>query len=396
MDLKSDLPFWIVRNGLERNYPPLEQDVRCDALVIGGGVSGALLAHRLTRKGVDCVVVDRRHIAWGSTSASTALLQYEIDTPLRKLREQVGSSRAERAYWLGIESIGHLQKLAGRECGFAIRPSLQIAAKVADVRGLQKEQLERAKLGMPTTFLDRQELRAIGIHASGALRSTVAAEVDPYLLTHRLFRLASAAGARIFDRTTALHYENTRIGVTVATDRGSKIRCKAVFFASGYETSEILPKNIVTFQSTYAFVSEPVEDLTWWKDRTLIWSTGNPYLYMRTTNDHRILVGGEDDNILQAERRDRRIAKKTRTLARRFNSVFPKRMMEPAFGWAGVFGSTKDGLAYIGTHPAFPRAYFGLGYGGNGVTFSEIASRILTDLFLGKKNTDVNVFTFDR
>lgn len=395
MDLKSDLPFWIVRNGLQRTHPPLERNVRCDALVIGGGISGALLAHRLTRNGIDCVVVDRRHIAWGSTSASTALLQYEIDTPLHKLRAQVGPSRAERAYWLGIESIERLQKLAGTKCGFALRPSLQIAARIADVRGLQKEQIERAKAKLPATFLDRRELRTQGIQAAGALRSTVAAEVDPYLLTHRLFRLSANAGARIFDQTTALHYSTTKTGVIVVTDRGVKIRCKSVFFASGYETSEIFPKNIVTFQSTYAVVSEPV-DLSWWKDRTLIWSTGNPYLYLRTTRDNRILVGGEDDGILQAERRDKQVALKTRILTRRFSSIFPKRTMEPAFGWAGVFGTTKDGLAYIGTHPAFPRAYFGLGYGGNGITFSEIASRILTDLFLGKKNADANVFTFDR
>jgi glycine/D-amino acid oxidase-like deaminating enzyme len=94
MDLTSELPFWTVRNGLLGVYPPLESDIRCDTLVIGGGISGALLAHRLVTRDVDCVLIDRRDIGYGSTSASTALLQYEIDTPLHQLRQHVGNHAA--------------------------------------------------------------------------------------------------------------------------------------------------------------------------------------------------------------------------------------------------------------------------------------------------------------
>lgn len=159
---------------------------------------------------------------------------------------------------------------------------------------------------------------------------------------------------------------------------------------------EILPKKVVTFKSTYALISEPLDNLDGWKDRSLIWGTGDPYLYMRTTSDKRVLVGGEDDDVLEPEKRDRRIAGKTRQLLRRFHKIFPNIQIEPAFEWAGLFGSSKDGLAYIGAHPAFPHAYFALGFGGNGITFGEIASQVLTDLFLGRDNPDAQVFRFDR
>ncbi len=83
MDLTPDWPFWSVRGGLVATYPALEENLKCDALVVGGGISASLALHRLTMKGVDCILIDRRDIGYGSTSASTALLQYEIDTPLR-------------------------------------------------------------------------------------------------------------------------------------------------------------------------------------------------------------------------------------------------------------------------------------------------------------------------
>ncbi len=122
--------------------------------------------------------------------------------------------------------------------------------------------------------------------------------MDPYRFTHRLLHLAEGHGLRVFDRTMALGYKATRSQVTVETDRRAKIACKRVFFATGYETRDILPKKTVKLKSTYAFISEPLAALEWWKDRAVIWGTGDPYLYMRTTGDNRVIVGGEDDAVL--------------------------------------------------------------------------------------------------
>ena len=396
MNLTSELPFWTVKNGLISVYPPLDRDLRCEALIVGGGITGALLAHELVKKGVKSVLIDQRDIGHGSTSASTALLQYEIDTPLYKLRKLVAPAAADRAYLLGVEAIDQLRKLSGKDCGFALRPSLQIARTESDLAGLRKELAARRELKLPIAMLERGDLRKLGMDGAGALRSGVAAEVDPYRLTHHLLQRASKRGLEVFDRTAAHRYLHTRTGVTVHTDRGPKIRCRTLFFATGYETKDILSGKIVTIKSTYAFISEPFPSLDWWKNRSLIWGTGDVYSYMRTTSDKRVLVGGADDTVLNSARRDRQIAAKTAQLLRCFHDVFPAIQIEPAFGWAGGFGSTKDGLAYIGPHPGFPHAYFALGFGGNGITFSQIAARLLTDLFLGKKNPDEAVFRFQR
>ena len=85
MDLRSGYPFWLVQSGLVNTYPSLAADIRCEVAVIGGGITGALVAYHLVQAGIDTVVVDKRDIGWGSTSASTGLLQYEIDTPLHQL-----------------------------------------------------------------------------------------------------------------------------------------------------------------------------------------------------------------------------------------------------------------------------------------------------------------------
>jgi glycine/D-amino acid oxidase-like deaminating enzyme len=98
VDLVSPHPFWLTKNGLLHEYPSLQEDARCEVLVLGAGISCALIAHSLAKAGWNVLVVDKRDVAGGSTSASTALLQYEIDTHLIALTQQIGKRDAERAY----------------------------------------------------------------------------------------------------------------------------------------------------------------------------------------------------------------------------------------------------------------------------------------------------------
>eukprot|EP01035_Chromulina_nebulosa_P012723 gene12723-16950_t len=65
--------------------PALTADLACDALIVGGGITGALMAEQLTRQGLDTVVIDRELPGRGSTAASTSMLLWEID---RSLQEQ--------------------------------------------------------------------------------------------------------------------------------------------------------------------------------------------------------------------------------------------------------------------------------------------------------------------
>ncbi|MCA1812136.1 MAG: FAD-binding oxidoreductase [Halobacteriales archaeon] len=77
MDLRSPRPFWLTESASTQRFPRLDHDVEADVGVVGAGITGALVAHELAKRGHDVVVVDKRPIASGSTAASTALLLYE-------------------------------------------------------------------------------------------------------------------------------------------------------------------------------------------------------------------------------------------------------------------------------------------------------------------------------
>src|SRR5438874_11060052 len=98
MDLLSSRPFWPLRDGLPATFPPLAANTECDVAIVGGGISGAMIAFLLVEAGLDVVLLDRREVAHGSTAGNTGLLLYELDETLHRLARRFGRAAAERAY----------------------------------------------------------------------------------------------------------------------------------------------------------------------------------------------------------------------------------------------------------------------------------------------------------
>ena len=400
MDLKSGSPFSLFRHALGGAYPPLVQDTTCEVCVVGGGISGALSAFHLVEAGLDTVLVDKRDIGFGSTAASTGLLQNELDLPLHLLIGMLGEDAAVAVYRLcrkANKQIAQLAERLGNPCDFQPRRSLYLARKAQDVKSLENEFICRKKYGFPVELLTGQELtRRFSLARPGALLSAEAAQVDAFSLTHALLRAASKRGLRAFDRTTMTKQEERGKALILTTDRGSHIRCRALVLATGYEAKPFLKPSRVKLVSTFAIASEPLSRSDTKQLDYLLWETARPYLYLCPTADGRVLVGGEDEPFVSARMRSLLLPQKSRTLQKKFRALFPQIDFEVACSWAGTFGETIDTLPLIGACPQRPRTYFALGYGANGITFSQIAAGIVTDLILGKQNAASRLFGFDR
>ncbi len=398
MDLRSGIPFWLIKSGLVSVYPPLAGDARCDVAILGGGITGALLAERLAAAGSAVIVLDKRDIGQGSTCASTSLLQYALDVELAELAGQLGEERAVRCFRMGVEAIDELDELVRSlpdDCGFARRSTLYRATKRRHARRLKAEFELRQRHGFKVEWWDAQRLAATCFPGEGAIFSHGDGEVDAYRLTHAVLARAGVHGARIYDRTLVKQVEPAGDRVRLHTDRGV-VESREVVYCTGYESVEHLRRPVGRLRSTYALVTEPCGDVPGWPQRCLMWETSRPYLYLRTTPDGRIIIGGEDTPFASDHRQARLLARKTKALEGKLKQLFPELHLETAFAWAGVFGESDDGLPYIGSPPTMPHAWFALGYGGNGITFSTIAARVLADLILGRPSPDAELFRFDR
>lgn len=401
MKLKSNEPFWLIKNGLKHSYPSLRADISADVVIVGSGITGSLIAHRCVSEGYKTVLIDRREIANGSTAATTSMLQYEIDVPLYRLIEQIGEKGAVASYkacFDSIDTLGQVVKEVGSGCGFKKKDSLYFAAYKKDVAWLQQELEARTTHGFPVEWLSAEEIEEqFGMqHTFGGILSRQGASIDAFCLAHDILAFNHERGLDIYDKTDIESVDYRRGGVSVLTEYGYTIKAKKIIYCNGFESTEMIPERFVKLLSTYAMVSEVAEDdQTQLKD-TLFWNTASPYIYMRTTDDNRLLIGGEDEDFVSAVKRDALLRKKSLKLEKQLKKLFPEQDLRTDFVWAGTFGETKDGLPYIGTHRDFPGAYFVLGFGGNGITFSVIGMDMVADFLRGKQHGLSRYFKFGR
>ena len=399
MDLRSGISIWQGIGERPAEYPPLDGDRSCEVAIVGGGITGALLAYYLTREGVDTILLDKGSPGTGSTIASTGLLQYEADTPLCELIDKVGESGAVRSYQLGLSAIDELERIVAEiqdDCGFARRSSLYLAGSRWHVRRLKREYESRAAHGFDVAYLTPDDLSQIAsFQAAGAIRSEGNAQIDPFRFTQRLLQHVVKLGLRCFRDSAVSQFVPDSAGISLKTEHGN-VKARRAAVATGYAAHKQLRQDVGSLQYTYAAASAPLNSFEGWPDRCLIWEIARPYVYLRSTPDGRAVIGGGDTAFSTDHKRDGLVKKKVDQLTRRFEEMFPQIKFEPEFAWAGTFSQTKDGLAYIGESPELPHAYFALGYGGNGITFGAIAAKIITDLYLGRPNTDAAIFRFDR
>ncbi|MCD7937054.1 MAG: FAD-binding oxidoreductase [Tannerellaceae bacterium] len=401
MDLYSGLPWWIAKNSLYNYYNPLQSDYKTDVVIIGSGITGVLVAHELCNSGIKCIVIDKRSPCTGSTIASTALLQYEIDTPLTDLADKIGETAAVKAYQACLHSIPAIEEVfqsIAYDPDLTRVPSIFYASDRKGYSLIKKEHDLRVKHNLPAEFIEKKELqKRYGMNAPGALVNHVSAQIDAYsAATHLLRYQMHRHQLPVFTHTEVTACKEYGSHCDVITVNGHAISCYAVIIAAGFEAGKFLPQDIMKLTSTYAIISTPMDEKELWPEDALIWETATPYLYIRTDSRNRIIVGGEDEEFRNPVKRDKLLRDKVETLEKKFKKLFPLIPFQTDMAWCGTFSSTTDGLPFIGSWPGNDKLLYALGYGGNGITFSMIAAEMLRNKLNGIKDDREDIFGFER
>jgi glycine/D-amino acid oxidase-like deaminating enzyme len=377
----------------------LTRDISTDVLVIGMGVSGAMVAETLTAEGHSVVMIDRRGPIQGSTAATTALVQYEIDTPLTRLVRSIGRDPAERAWRrsrLAVANLAARIEELDIRCDLATRPSLYLSGNILAGSGLRSEAEARRAIGIDARYLTEGAVRErFGINRGGAILSPANLALDPRKLASGLMRVAIDRGARAYAPVEAVEFRRGVGCLRVETADGPVITAKHAVLATGYELTRIVPAEGHRIISTWAIATAPQKSHIW-PEAALIWEASDPYLYLRATADGRVICGGEDATLTDPDARDALIAEKSARLSEKLGALMPELDPTPEFAWAGFFGTSATGLPVIARLPEHPRVHAVLGSGGNGITFSRIASELIATELRGDRDVDAGLFQWTR
>jgi glycine/D-amino acid oxidase-like deaminating enzyme len=401
MRLRAGDPIWLVREASPK-YPRLSGMHNADVVIVGGGITGAGIAHVLAEAGIQVVLVEAGRVGRGSTAASTALLMQETDESLGALQHRYGRARANRIWELSHNATRDLVRTLRRLHVPVDEPETIYYSTTRDAAGELRRECERRRhAGFSASWLSPPALlSATGVEGAGAIRSHGNAQCNPYRACLALLNAASRRNARIFERSRATRVDRTGTGVTVRTARGT-ISASRVIIATGYATPDFKPLvGRFRMKHTYVLATRPLsrrERRIMGVGDVMLWDTARPYHYVRWTDDGRLLLGGGDRPLVSPARRRAAFAEATAQLREQFAHLLPALNDIPiARTWEGLFAMTPDGLPFIGAHRQYPRHLFALGYGGNGMTFGFLAARLLLDAVRGVPNPDLQLFAFNR
>ncbi|WP_233192351.1 FAD-binding oxidoreductase [Sporosarcina sp. P26b] len=383
----------------KEGFPKTERKELYDVAIVGGGMSGALTSYVLSNEGYSIVLIEQEDVGGGSTSANTGLLQFSNDIMLHELMEQIGEEKAVEFYKGCKEAMKNLKDVAEHapfDVNFHTRESLYYASTEEDVARLRKEFEALQKYDFPVEYWEPEDIEAhFPFSQPAAIVTEGDAEVNPLRLCMGAIHYAYEKGMDIFEHTEVLGIQDTEERVLIKTTDG-EFQAKSVVVTTGYAPTPDMSIPQKDLKVTYAIATQPIDDLSFWHDRMMIWETKRPYLYMRLTDENRIVAGGLDQNMDTLPDSQEAIDKKFSQLKQELQDLFPNQKLDFEYEWTALFGESTDELPVIGRHPFEPHIYYLIGLGGNGTVYSMLGAYLLRDELAGIENSNEPILEIER
>ena len=385
-------------------YPRHRGQTDLDVAIIGGGFTGCVTAHAFASAGVRVAVFEADQIGRGASGASTAMVMQEPDVDFQELVASSGLRAARRIWQMTRKATFDLCATVRRlkiQCQLEARESLYVASDTDAVKRLRREHDARRQAGLEVRWLNADRVRReTNLVAPGGIRVSGNAQLDPYRATIGFAAAAAKRGAGIYEHSPVDRVRFGRRDLQLRTERGD-VRASHVVIATGHPTP--LFKSLIRhfrMMHTYTVATPSLGAKVrsaLGRHETMVWDTESPYHYLRWTRDNRVLFGGADQPPTRPRHREKVLIQRAGQLMYELSTRYPIISgIQPEFAWDGPCAATSNGVPYIGPHRNYPRHLFAMGYGGNGLAFGFLASRILLRHYLGEPAKGDELFAFTR
>ena len=398
--------YWSKKSKIKNVYPYITDNLSCDVLIIGGGISGALTSYFLAKEGIDVIVVEKNIIGYGSTIAAPALLDFNIDTEMYKLEKILNKEKSQKLFKLCLNAIDLIEKIDNEFEGdteFKRQDSIFFTNKFMKKSNMAREFEARKNAGFDSTLIDSHTLLNIN---TGILTKNGSAVINPYEFTQNLFEyLNSYNNFKIFENTNIEKIKCFLNGVECRTNNNFKIKANSLIFTSGIDTLKYIENDdLIELYKTFTIVSSPLIEKEYMKNRNVNFTARDivePNHYLRFDNEGRIIFSGENTKFNQKfldKKYMTNIAnEKYKRLSNYLNKLFNNEYKIPIeYSYNANYVGTKDNLPIIDEIPNMTNCFCNLGYGSNGILYSAIGASMLKNAINGLYTKDMNMFSINR
>jgi glycine/D-amino acid oxidase-like deaminating enzyme len=383
---------WLADEAAYEPSPRLTGVRRADIAIIGGGFTGVSTAYHLSKRFPEkrILILEAHELASGASGRNGGLLLTGLPGLHPKhpeeYREHYEISRQ------GIDLIESIIKENNLPVSFRRDGCLKLftGQKRADRAAAETER--RRAAGVPEEFLGGKILdewiQMEGVR--GAVLDPNAGRLNGAQLVRSLRSVLVARGVEVYERTPVLSVQE---GPTVRLETpGGDVRAQAIVLATnaytprlGYFRNQLIPLH------SHVVATEPLSSEEWGE---LGWHRGSGFTddlsrlaYASMTAGGQVVFGGGSNasyDYLFGSKASFSGGREQATNAvyERLGRYFPRaRLVGIRQRWSGAIGMTLTRVPTIGVRGEHRNVYYGVGYSGFGIMMSNLAGKILCDVY---------------
>lgn len=359
-------------------FRSLQQDLRVDVAIVGGGMTGMLCATLLRREGVSVALLEARRVGLGTTGHSTGNLYALVGQYTHALADEAVAASVWQARASGIDLIESLIREHGIACDFARRPWVLFSETSADEPGFERIRRIAQRAGVPV----RDGRDEPGFAVRGAVAVDGQAQFNPLAFVRGL---AKALEGLVYEDTPVLGLEPGEETTALATARG-RVHARWVILATHTPKGVLKVHTALAPHREYA-VAAPLRGGA--PPGGICWSTESPRHSLRgyvVDGKPHVVVAGGSHKTGQEPDPDAHLTALARHLGQRFD------VGDVAYRWSAQGYYTPDLLPLIGTSALGDRVLYASGFGADGLTWAAVAAPILVSRLRGRRGVHDELF----
>lgn len=372
-------------------FPALNEDVKVDVAIIGGGITGLTAARELSLKGYSVAVLEKSRVGFGTTSYSTGNLYSTVDKHLNSLLSKYKTDTVAKiveARAFAVQKIEDYVNEFEIDCDFKKVPWYLFSASPESDKIVQDEFEQSKKVAIPVSDAPVDE---IPFSVSRAIKSAEQAQFNPLLYIQGFANNIQNKKCRIFEHTHVHEIEENGGLVELKTDKAS-VRADHLIHATHTPKGIKFVHTLLGPYREYGIAGKIEEaahpDGIYWGyfDNKEKYSTRR---YTRNGESY-LMVVGKPHKTGHAESNVKHIRELEDFAIKYFG------LKEITFRWSGQHYRPADSLPYIGRDYEGSNIYIATGYSTDGLTYGTLAGYILSDVISGVYNAWSSIFDSTR
>ncbi|MER8392633.1 FAD-binding oxidoreductase [Mesorhizobium sp. M1340] len=373
--------------GPRPEYPALDGDRTCDVVIVGGGFTGLSAAAHLAKTGANVVLIETHRFGDGASGRNGGQLGTGQRAWAEELEAEYGFSRAKALFDLAEEAKAHLLDFAAvNQIEIDYMPGqMSVAHKKRYVDDYKAHaEIMANRFGYPhISFMDAAETaeRLGSTHYFGGTRDTGTGHIHPLKLVIGTAKVATQAGAKLFEQTPSTGITSGGGKVNVATPKGTITAAKCLIGVNAHGGT-LEPVSAAHIMPIGSFIGATVPlgaDSKVLPGGEAVDDSRFVVRYFRKSKGGRLLFGGREIYAVN-DPKDIHIH-----IRRQIAEIYPSlKDVEITHGWGGYVGITVPRKPFV--REVMPNVISIGGYSGHGVMLSNFFGKLYAETVAGNRD----------